>query len=236
MAASDAIAVLAGAGIGGLAAVSASWLQARTARKADIRRYEYEEERRQQENEAASERARRAITRRYLFQLQESVESLRRRIVNWASRGDKLVSESDPGYWEVTTLYAFGRALAAERILSLEGAYADVSGDLRSFLMTHTVDGAIASVLGQEFLFYHRLTLAEAMLEREPNGYRLIVFSEFRQRFDDPAWGLQDALSSAVNPLRGFTHSNMSQMAEVLEELAERLEKETQVSLQYIHS
>jgi hypothetical protein len=217
MAVSDAIPALAGAVIGGVATGFGSWLQARTANRAEVRRYQYQEE-----------KARRAMTRRYLFQLQDSVDSLRRRMDNWVRRGGELIV-SDPAYWEVTTLYALGRALAAERILSLEGAYVEISGDLRTFLPAHSVDRAIASVLGHKFFFYHRLALAEAMLEREPNGYRLLVFSEFRRRYDDPGWGLRDALASAGKSLKDFTPSEMMQTAELLDELLARLQVETQV-------
>ena len=104
---------------------------------------------------------------------------MRRRIENWAKGGGQLVTRSDPGYWDVTTLYAMGRALAAERILALDGAFADLGGDLTTFLTTHTVDGAIATVLSREFFFYRRLALAEAVLQQELDGYRLLSFSEF---------------------------------------------------------
>jgi hypothetical protein len=229
MAVSDTIAALAGAVIGGVAAVSGSWLQARAASRADARRYKNEEERHRQEIAEESDQQRRALTRRYPFQLQDSVESLRRRIENWVSRGGQGATRSDPGYWDVTTLYALGRALAAERILALEGAYADLSRDLTTFLTQHTVDGIIAEVLSQQFFFYNRLALAEATLEREPDGYRLLIFSEFRRRYEDPSWGLQSALPSAVQSLSNFTNPVMIQMAEALEILAARLETETHV-------
>jgi hypothetical protein len=229
VAASETLAALAGAFIGGVAVVSGSLFQARAASKADRRRYEHEEERRRQESAELVEETRRALARRYLFQLQDSVESLRRRIDNWASRGGRAVTSSDPEYWGVTNLYAMGRALAAERVLSLEGVYADLDGELKAFLTTHTVDGAIASVLSQQFFFYERLALGEAILQPEPAGYRLLTFWEFRRRYDDPSWRLESLLSTAARSLSDMTPSEMMAMTGALEELAAMLETATRV-------
>ena len=64
----------------------------------------------------------RALAQRYLFQLRDAVDSLDARVENCQDRGGAGFAESrDPGYWQITSLYAIGRALAAERILDLEG-------------------------------------------------------------------------------------------------------------------
>src|SRR4051794_31788210 len=202
MAVSEAVIGLGGALIGGGAAVSGSWLQARAAERGESRRYQHEQDRRRDELIAAAEETRRRLTRRYLLSLQESVESLRRRLDNWVNRGGELVAQSDPGYWEDSTLYAFGRALASGRRLVLEGVYADLSDDFARFLTTHNVNAIIADVLGERFFYYHRLTLAEAMLEHEQDGYRLLTFSEFRRRCDDSAWALRTELQPASHTLR----------------------------------
>ncbi len=90
-------------------------------------------EQRREARESGRERQRRELVQRYLFQLQDAVVSPRLRLENWAWRGGQTVSESvDPGYWDVTILYALGRALAAERILSLEGVYAAIESSSRS--------------------------------------------------------------------------------------------------------
>jgi hypothetical protein len=47
---------------------------------------------------------------------------------DWAHHGGEAWAKSvDPGYWNTTTLYALGRALAAERVLALEGAYTAIA-------------------------------------------------------------------------------------------------------------
>jgi hypothetical protein len=101
------------------------------------------------------------------------VVSLRSRLKNWAWRGGQAYSESvDPGYWNVTTLYALGRALAAGRILSLEGVYAAIEQQfpgLAETLRSPTVDEVLQAGLRQLFR-YHRLALAESLLERGLRG------------------------------------------------------------------
>jgi hypothetical protein len=226
---SETVAALAGALIGGVAAVSGSWIQARTAERNEKRRYDEDQKRRREGHEAAAAQVRRTLTRRYLFQLQDSVESLRRRMDNWVNRGGELAAQSDPGYWEVTNLYALGRALAAERILALEGAYADADTKLANFLTAHTVDGAIAGAMSGKFFFYQRLSLAETMLERESGEYRLLTFAEFRRRYDDPSGGQRNTLSHAAQALKDLTEPRLAKMAAELDNLADGLEKETHV-------
>ena len=113
---SEALIGLLGALVGGVAVLGGSWLQARTAAR----------QAREDADRRASE-AFRTVTRRYLFQLQEAVDSLRSRAANWGRyRGREYSEMRDPGYWEPTTLYAFARALGAERVLALEGVYVEL--------------------------------------------------------------------------------------------------------------
>ena len=143
------------------------------------------------------ERKRRELTQRYLFQLLDATESLRRRLENWAHHGGQPWSESvDPGYWDATTIYAFGRALAAERILSLDGAYAaihELFPSLSEALQPLTIDRAIQKNL--QFLFYyHRMALAESLLDARTDSCRLLMYTEWRQRYNDPSAGLSQLL------------------------------------------
>lgn len=64
---------------------------------------------------------REALVRRYLFQLQDAVEALWHRVYNVRHEGGKGAMTAS--YQASTTVYALGRVLAAERILTLEGVY-----------------------------------------------------------------------------------------------------------------
>jgi hypothetical protein len=124
---SSGIAAIIGAAIGAIATAAGVIVQAVLKNRADAqqRREAWENDR---------ERQRRELVQRYLFQLQDAVVSLRSRLKNWAWRGGQAYSESvDPGYWDVTTLYALGRALAAERIFSLEGVSRRSSSSFRGW-------------------------------------------------------------------------------------------------------
>lgn len=96
-----------------------------------------------------------------------------------------------PGYWEVTSLYAVARALGAECILDLEGVYVElraVSSDEAAELPRHAVEQAVTKAFG--FLRYHRMALAEAVLGRSGDEFRLLIYSEFLRRYEDPEWNL----------------------------------------------
>ena len=85
----------------------------------------------------------------------------------------------------MTTLYALGRALAAERILSIEGVYAAIEQQFpeqAASLRNPSVDGVLQAGL-QRLFRYHRLALAESLLERGPEGYRLMMYTEWRRRY-----------------------------------------------------
>jgi hypothetical protein len=64
---------------------------------------------------------REVLVHRYLFQLQDAVEALWHRVYNVRHEGGK--GAMTPAYQASTTVYALGRVLAAERVLTLEGVY-----------------------------------------------------------------------------------------------------------------
>jgi hypothetical protein len=218
---SGAITALIGATIGAIATVVAMVVQTTLASRADA-------ERRREARENDQERARRELVRRYLFQLQDAVVSLQRRLDNWARRGGQAWSESvDPGYWDVTTLYALGRALAAERILSLEGVYAAIDQQFSGraeLLSSSSVDEALQAGFHQLFR-YHRLALAESLLEWRPEGYRLLMYTEWRRRYEDPSFGLDRLLGPTRASLQRLSpERDLDQLIESLAKIASRLE------------
>jgi hypothetical protein len=230
---SDALAGLIGALIGGAAAIAGAYLQARSAaRTAQQQRADDDKKALEDQQRRAAER-RQALTRRYLFGLQDSAESLRRRLENWADQGGQPYADSrDPGYWDITTLYAVARALAAERILALEAVYPILEADfptLAEFFKAKGVDVALAGAIGGGLFRYHRLTLAEAALERDADEFRVLIFSEFRQRFEDPEWGLKRVLEPATNALAALTKPQMKRLETSLDEIVAQLEGVTRV-------
>lgn len=226
---SEALIGLLGALVGGIAALGGALLQARTAERqardeADRRAKEARDEADRRANDAdrrASE-AFHALAQRYLFQLQEAVDSLRSRIANWAHYGGREYSElKDPGYWEPTTIYAFGRALGAERILALEGVYVELDR-LGRGLTPFRVTRAVQSAMGGVF-FYHLLALAESVLDRGPDGFRLVTYTEFRRRYDDAQSGLQLYMKPATEALSRQTPEQLKKLEQPLAEVSEQL-------------
>jgi hypothetical protein len=170
-----AVTAIIGAALGAAAVISNTLVQARLSTQADARR-------RQEDRDSDQKRQRGELARRYLFQLQDAVVSLQKRLENWAHHGGEPWAESvDPGYWDITTLYALGRALAAERVLALEGVYTVIAGH------------------------FHRLALAESLLDQRHDGYRLLMYTEWRQRYEDPSSGLDRLLEPTLTSLRALS-------------------------------
>ena len=96
----------------------------------------------------------RTMAQRYLFQLRDAVDSLDARVENWKDRGGAGFAESrDPGYWQITSLYAIGQALAAERILDLEGVYVQLESTVGRELERRQVEDAIRRAMRNK-VFY----------------------------------------------------------------------------------
>jgi hypothetical protein len=187
-----------GAAIGVIATTVGVIVQAVLNNRADVRR-------RQEAQQSALERERRELVQRYLLQLQDAVVSLRQRLENWARRGGQPWAESvDPGYWDITTLYVLGRALAAERVLILEGAYEAIDHQFPSLaksLRDPTVDNMLRRSLRRLFR-YHRLALAESVLDTRTGEYRLLMYTEWRRRYEDPSSGLDQLLEPTMASLQ----------------------------------
>ena len=230
---SDAIAGLIGALIGGAAAVSGAWLQIRAERQAARTEREAAADKALAEQRELANERRQALARRYLFGLQDATESLRRRLENWADRGGQEVADAaDPGYWSITTLYVVARALAAERILALEGVYPALEADLPDlvhFFSSDGVESALDDTLGERLLRYHRMALAEAALERDADGFRVLIYSEFRRRYEDPGWGLQRLLIPATNAFDALTGEQMRELENRFAKMTALLETATHV-------
>jgi hypothetical protein len=143
-----------------------------------------------------AERARRdVLLRRYLAQLQDSCESLWFRLKNIAYESADIATDEE--YLVTTTMYTLGRALGIERMLAIEGLYPEIwrrFPQLRSALVPRVVDSAVAATTrkarteqGRELQQYDRITLGEATVVRDGDGFRQSTFLEFRLRVEGEA-------------------------------------------------
>jgi len=143
-----------------------------------------------------AERERRdVLLRRYLAQLQDSCESLWFRLKNIAYERADIATDEE--YLVTTTMYTLGRALGIERMLAIEGLYPEIwrrFPKLRSALVPRVVDSAVAATTrkartagGRELQQYDRITLGEATVVRDGDGFRQSTFLEFRLRVEGEA-------------------------------------------------
>jgi hypothetical protein len=205
--AATVLAALIGATVGSLGAV---WLTVR-ARRAD---------------EARARRL--AVVKRYLFQLQDAADTLWFRVDNLRNRGGRWVMSDD--YFAESTLYALGRVLAVERVFALEGVYpelADLDAELGAFVKEHRVDPVLA---GTTFYQYHRLTLAETLLERQDDRYQVSTYAEFRRRYADKASGVHAMLEAPREGLQALDGQAGDDLMNVLADLARGLSRETRLA------
>lgn len=223
---SSAISGLLGALVGGLAAIGGAWLQARSTARLQREEAARQEKQRHDESVALLQERRQLLARRYLYQLGDAVDSLRHRVNNWAHLGGREFSEGRyPGYWEVTSLYAVARALGAERILDLEGVHVELqalsSGEAANHLR-HAVDHAVTEAFG--FFRYHRLALAEAVLARTGDQFRLLIYSEFLRRYEDPEWNLKSLLEPAHHAFASIHKEKLEKLQRALASLSKSIE------------
>jgi hypothetical protein len=237
---SGAEAALLGAAIGATTTVAVAIVDAVSRQRAEAaRRRESREaaaEQQRQVSTAAAEQQRTMLVRRYLFQLQDAVESLDHRLDNWADRGGEEHSERvDPGYWKITMLYALARALGAERILAIEGVYPQlesVTPGLGRFLKKSGVDRAIDECLSESLLHYHRQALADSAVTREPDGFRVVTYTEFRRRCEDVSWALDRLLETAYAALESLKTNKrkIASLRQSLADIRDHLESVTRAS------
>src|SRR3954451_13799823 len=133
---------------GGAIAIGTLLLQQRSARQA--------------ETDARRER----LTTRYLYQLQDAADSPWFRLDNLSERVCGAVMDArDPLYREVTTLYALGRLLAVQRMLTLDGIWPELAK--YPSIASHVRDLTLEDAWPSGLFHYDRIALGEAVLERD---------------------------------------------------------------------
>jgi hypothetical protein len=173
------------------------------------------------------------LKRRYFFQLQDATQSLWYRLNNLVNDYGRTVMEDD--YYATTTLYALGRVLAIERILALEGIYpelqsldtSDESQSLGDFLMDRSLNRKFRAVYE-----YHRLALAEAIIESDADGYRVSTFGNFRAMYESSDRTARDWFQPALRVIeseKSLSDDTIKDAMSSLKEVALRMSRETGV-------
>ena len=172
------------------------------------------------------EQQRREIVETHLLQLQNSAESLYYRARNLLEKHSRSAMSDD--YYVKTSAFALGRVLAHEQQLMSKGVYAKLN---RSTRMKREIKARLHAINltmdDREFLHYHRLRLAEMLLDKDG----LISFGEFLKRWGDPAYaGPVSSVSTFMRklPTEGSAE-RLGKIRDAAGELVLLLERETRV-------
>jgi hypothetical protein len=178
----------------------------------------YRRRREDVERREALAQRREALVRRYVFQLQDAVEALWHRVYNVRHEGGE--GAMSPEYRETTTVFAVGRVLAAERVLALEGVYPQLEQlfpGLGKSLQGRRLSVALSFPSLQQ---YDRIALAEAVLERDKDGFRPSTFLAFQTQYSGNQPGATGWLMAARSAVSRFGQ-DMTKMDELLDLLGD---------------
>ena len=142
----------------------------------------------------------------------------------------RVLGALEPGYWEVTSLYAVARALGAERILALGGIYVELdalSSNEDTKFPERSVEEAVRGALGQNLFCYHRLALAEAVLDRVGDELRRLTYPEFLRRYEDPEWNLKSLLEPSRQAFGSLSKERLKVLEQSLKGLSKRIQAVT---------
>jgi hypothetical protein len=126
---------------------------------------------------------RKSLANRYLLQLQDVIESLWHRLAN-VKEGGGGEKHMEDEYYEVSTLYALACVLAYNRILLLEGVYSQLDDKLGRTLneKMREFDYEIEQFREiTKFVYYDRLALEQAVMERDDGHLRTCPYMEFKK-------------------------------------------------------
>jgi hypothetical protein len=165
----------------------------------------------------AEREQRERLIRQFLFPLQDAVEALWHRLYNIGYEHGRSVMRDE--YFRTTTVYAFGRVLAAERTLGEEGVYPN----LKEFLpeLAKALEKRLVVLL--EFPTvqqYDRIALGEAVLERDEHGTRAGTYLAFRNRYVEGAPGGSEWLTRAAQAVQMLPRERIDDFLDLLGPIA----------------
>jgi hypothetical protein len=172
-------------------------------------------------------RADRQLVEKYLLQFQNALESLYYRLINIGEQGGRALMSED--YYRVSTLYALGSVLAFAQILLIDGVYAKLdSFRLLRQSLKRNLNEFDAALDDAKFLRYHRLSLADSVIERSEHGARVSSYLDYRRRYetDDVA---RSAIGPAVQFVEGLQRAGIGPLQHRLAVLLEMTVEATKV-------
>jgi hypothetical protein len=113
-------------------------------------------------------------------------------------------------------------------MLALEGVYVDLrelSSDEDPKLPERAVEEAVKNAFESGLFYYHRLALAEAVLDRPGDEFRLLTCSEFLRRYENPEWNLQSLLEPARQAFGSLNIKRLETLKQSLADLSECIKK-----------
>jgi hypothetical protein len=171
---------------------------------------------------AEVEQVRREIVETDLLQLQNSAESLYFRASNLRDRSGRSVMSDD--YYRLTSAYVLGRILAYEALLVSKGVYAKLHrNNALKYRVKATLHALNQAMDDQTFLHYHRLQLADMLLD----GQRVISYTEFLHRWSDRKFA--DANAAVALFVETVSDSRLDRIRDSAAELVKLLAAQTRV-------
>ena len=141
----------------------------------------------------------------------------------------------DDKYFEVSTMYCLGCVLAYQRILLLEGIYSQIQQlipGLGIFLkeklnnMGTIIDNSSSTI---SLYRYHRLLLAESVMERENDRTITCSYLKFKQQYEENNLKMKSALLPVKDWVSSLDGSEVYPLMEGLSEIASKITKVTRI-------
>ncbi len=167
------------------------------------------------------------LIQRYLFQLQDALDTLWYRLHNLAIHdGNYIMSEE---YYTITTLYALGRVLAHERIFALEAVYPQLDAIYPGLgKLLKQDDLRIERQLSDSHFFqFNRLSLAEAVIVHETDSFRASTFLEFWKLYETDHALEKQWLEPATKAIRSLSQDQLKHLLNTISMKANTIEKKT---------
>lgn len=170
------------------------------------------------------------LVQRYLFQLQDALDMLGHRLKNLAERGARTVMSDE--YFEVTTLYAFGRVLAIERILALEAVYPQLDSIYPGLgkLLQERQYLVGPQLQSKHFYQYDRVALAEVVIIREGDIFRASTYLEFRKIYEMEDSSVKEWLQSAKATIQHLSTEQENRLIDVVRQKSLIIAEKTNIS------
>jgi hypothetical protein len=175
------------------------------------------------------------LIQRYLFQLQDALEMLGYRLENLVVQGGRSVMSKE--YFQTTTLYAFGRVLAMERIFALEAVYPQLDA-IYPTLGKHLMEREyrIDLQLPSRFYQYDRIALAEAVIVHEGDVFRTRTYLEFRQMYEAENSQEKQWLESASAAIQRLSDEQGKHLLHIIYKKSAVIAKAANISNSFLES